>query len=256
MELPIEDKKKFTGILLLLGLVLTLFVFMKFVAEIKGLKAVGGAPVYNTISIVGEGEAFAVSDMATISFTVRVDEKLVSDAQAKVNEQVSGAISKIEDLGISKDDIKTVGYYTTPKYDYSYDVWPRPVNPKITGYEVSQTTEVKIKDVALADDVADILATLEVTEVSGPNFGVLDEDSIKEEARILAIKDSREEAEKMADALGVRIVKVIGFWEENNNYYGESYAMDAAVSMVKSSAEFNPGENKTTSRVTVIYEIR
>mgnify|MGYP003553284924 FL=1 len=72
----------------------------------------------------------------------------------------------------------------------------------------------------------------------------------------MAIKDSREEAEKMADALGVRIVKVIGFWEENNNYYGESYAMDAAVSMVKSSAEFNPGENKTTSRVTVIYEIR
>ena len=109
MELPIEDKKKFTGILLLLGLVLTLFVFMKFVSEIKGLKAVGGAPVYNTISIIGEGEAFAVSDMATISFTVRVDQPLVSDAQAKVNEQVSNAISKIENVEHVDGNFETDG---------------------------------------------------------------------------------------------------------------------------------------------------
>lgn len=256
MELPIEDKKKFTAVLLLLGLVLTLFVFMKFVSEVKGLKGIGGAPAYNSISVSGEGEAYAISDMATISFTVRADEKIVSDASTKVNESVSSAISKIKDLGISEEDIKTTGYYTNPKYEYGYDIWPRPANPKITGYEVTQTTEVKIKDVALADDVADILSSLQITEVSGPNFGVMDEDTMKEEARVMAIEDAKSHADVLAKTLGVKIVRVIGFWEENNNYYGsDMYSAEGVMPMAK-TAEFNPGENKITSKVTVIYEIK
>ncbi|MEK7505872.1 MAG: SIMPL domain-containing protein, partial [Patescibacteria group bacterium] len=99
------------------------------------------------------------------------------------------------------------------------------------------------------------------SSASGLTFSVEDEDNLKDEARNKAIADAKDKAEKLTKALGVRLVKVVSFYEEGEqpSYYGMD-AMSAKGGFEGSApsprASVSPGENKYSSIVNVTYEIR
>ena len=99
--------------------------------------------------------------------------------------------------------------------------------------------------------------------MSGLSFTIDDEDAFKADARKQAIEDAQEKAEVLADNLGVRIVRMNGYWEEEGGYpgyYGMGGGMeygDMAVSSQKAIApELPTGESKITSEITITYEIK
>src|SRR3990167_7924033 len=70
--------------------ILGIFLAVETLAAFKSLRDVN--PAYNSISVSGEGEAFAVPDLATFSFTVSVDKKTVSEAQAEVTDMMDAVL--------------------------------------------------------------------------------------------------------------------------------------------------------------------
>lgn len=131
--------------------------------------------------------------------------------------------------------------------------------PKIVGYDVSQTVEVKVRDTAKAGEVLAALGSEGVQNISGPEFTVDDEDKVKAEAREKAIAEARTKAKKLASELGVRLGHVVSY-SEGGNYPQPMYAMGGkALSMdarVESVPTLPTGENKTSVTVMVTYEIR
>lgn len=254
------DNKKFVNILTLFTLVLTIFVGMKFINEIKTNKYIGGGDVNNIITVSGQGEAFSIPDTASFSFTVEESAKKMSEAQDVVSEKTNEALSLIKEEGVEDKDIKTTNYRAYPKYTYGYSspcfegYCPR--NKTISGYTVSETVTVKVKDTELASIVAEILADAGVSNLNGPNWGVEDEELLKEEARAKAIENAQKKAKILASQLGVKIVRVSDFHEEGENgryYLTKAESFDSNGS---SSPELEKGENKITSRVTISFEIK
>ncbi|MFZ2769688.1 MAG: SIMPL domain-containing protein, partial [Minisyncoccia bacterium] len=100
------------------------------------------------------------------------------------------------------------------------------------------------------------------TNISGLTFTNDDPDKVMKEAKAEAIKDAKSKAEDLAKSLGVRLVKVVGYYD--NSQGGYPIMADSAgfngVSMMKATAPSAPtvptGENKVTANVTVTYEIR
>jgi uncharacterized protein YggE len=96
--------------------------------------------------------------------------------------------------------------------------------------------------------------------VSGLTFTIDDEDKLNADARDKAIADAREKAEVLADQLGVSLVRIVGF-SENDGGYTPMY-MKREVALMSADAaggaapELPMGENKIISRVSVTYEIR
>lgn len=134
-------------------------------------------------------------------------------------------------------------------------------NPKIVGYDVSQTVEVKVRDTAKAGDTLAALGTIGVQNISGPNFMVDDEDAAKAEARGKAIEEARTKAKLLAKQLGVRLGKVVSYSENGAGYpQPMMYSAVAKGGMMDASRESAPtlptGENKTSVTVSVTYEIR
>ena len=67
--------------LLVAVIILAVFLGLKSLAELQGLRYIGaGLPPTNTISVFGYGEAFGAADIATFSFSVMSEKSTVAAA--------------------------------------------------------------------------------------------------------------------------------------------------------------------------------
>ena len=251
----------------LLGLigVLTIMFVVEIVSDFRGTD---DNQESSTITVIGEGEIFAVPDTAEISFSVRNDAKLLVDAQKVVSDKVAQTLALLKENKIDEKDIKTQSYSSYPKYEYQNGTVTcmaigcppsRPGATVITGYEVSQTITVKIKDTEKVSAVLEGLAKIGVSDMNGPNFTIGDEDALNAQARKIAIDDAKAKAKELAKDLDVRLVEIVSFSEDGGSGYPMYYAkagMAGDATMESSAPELPRGENKLTSRVTITYKIR
>ncbi len=244
---------------------LALFLLVK---TVDGLYGIGNSELYpaRTITVEGTGKATAIPNIAQISFTVTEKGATVAEAQDKATARIDAALASVKDMDIEEADIKTTYYNVNPTYEY-----PQPCysgicpeilsSPRITGYEVSQGVEVKVRDTAKAGEVLQGLGTAGVQNISGPNFVLDDADSVREEARGEAVEKAHANAKRLASELGVSLGKVVSF-SDNTGYYGYDYGYDAKGGMAMDMAEGSPapslpvGESETSITVMVTYEIR
>jgi uncharacterized protein YggE len=259
-ELTSDNKVRLAilGVLVLLGLFLA-------VQIVSGINDFGRSENgTNSITVSGTGKASIAPDIAQISFTVQENASTVAAAQDSATKRTDQALAALKALGIDDKDVKTTGYQVYPQYTTR----PCPAGAycanngsEISGYQVSQTVEVKVRKTDQAGDVLQKLGTLGVQNISGPNFMVDDDGRVQLEAREEAIKDAKERADTLAKQLGVRLGKVVSFSESGGAVpyfaYGKGGAMDMAVTNQAAPAPTLPtGENETTVTVTITYEIR
>jgi uncharacterized protein YggE len=89
--------------------------------------------------------------------------------------------------------------------------------------------------------------------------------SVEEEVRKMAIEDAKKKAEKLAGDLGVSLVRIVSFYEDNGLEPKMMYsARSADESMMlgmggdagSTNAVVPVGENRLVSNVNITYEIR
>ena len=212
----------------------------------------------DTIVVSGKGELAVKPDIATISFSVMEENIDVSIASDAVNTKIAKIVANLKTNGVDEKDIKTTDYSINPRYNYvNSAVYPYNGTQVLAGYDVTQSIEIKIRDLTKAGKIVSDLGTLSVTNMSGLNFTEDKYDDLVLQARDQAITDARAQATKLASALGVRLVKIVGYSEGGNPtpvFYG---AMASGVGMKSAvDAVLPTGENKITSNVSITYEIR
>lgn len=252
------------GIRLALTATLGLLALFLLALTINAFSTLGQSeyPAMNTITVTGQGETTVVPDIARITFTVQETAVSVSDAQEAATNRTNEALEAMKAHGVSEGDLKTLNYNVYPQYDYGQPCYPGMVcptrSPSITGYQVSQSVEVKVRDTENVGQVLEALGTLGVQNIAGPNFGLDDENKGKEEARAEAIADAREQAKQLAKDLGVRLGKVVSYYEEDGSYnpmYSDGYGKGGMMEMAQSAPSLPVGENETSVRVMVTFEI-
>lgn len=214
----------------------------------------------DTIVVSGKGDVTTKPDIATVSFSVMEENMDVSKASDAVNTKMANILASLKKNGVVEADIKTTGYNIYPRYDYvNSAVYPYGGKQKLAGYDVTENISLKIRDLTKAGAIVSDLGTLGITDMSGLNFTNDKYDDLVLQARDAAIKDAREQAEKLAKSLGVRLGKIVSYSEGGYSpmpYYDRATSMGAAPMMAKSEAVLPTGENKITSNVSITYEIK
>lgn len=244
--------------------VLAILALFLFVETIGGMLAWGhpDSPAANTITVTGQGQASVAPDVATITYTVTETGATVSDAQSAATTKSNAALTAVTGLGIDEKDIRTESYNVNPQYEQSHTcgagVNCYPNSNKIIGYQVSETIAVKVHDLDKTGDVLQTLGGLGVQNIYGPDLGLDNPNAGQDAARADAINNAKQEAQVLAKQLGVSLVRIVSF---NDNQGGVVYPMyKAADSMMAQSAGSAPsvptGENQYNDSVTITYEIR
>ncbi|MEX0918113.1 MAG: SIMPL domain-containing protein [Candidatus Paceibacterota bacterium] len=217
-----------------------------------------------TINVRGEGEVLARPDIGQFTFSVRAQGDDAASAQEQSAEAMNGIIAYLTEAGVAENDIKTTNYNLNPRYVYEERACPMgsycpPGEQRIDGYEVSQMVEVKVRELDNSGDLISGVGSRGATNISGLQFTIDDEDDLKAEAREAAIAEAKEKAEELADALGVRIVRMVGYYEEEmyQPYYGMGGDMAMSESaMARVAPNMPTGENEITATVNITYEVR
>ncbi len=217
-----------------------------------------------TITVTGEGEATAIPDIATVTFTIREEGKTVPEAQKKVEAKMKAAQDALKNLKIADKDIKTLSYTVYPKYESDQKMYCMAIGcpvPKqvISGYEVSQSVSVKVRAIDTAGDVLGAIGGINITEISGPEFTVDDTGKVTKEAKDKAIADARTKAKALAASLGVGLGRIVGYNENNYGYPAPmAYARDAygKGGVVEATTPSLPqGEVLNKINVSITYEL-
>lgn len=257
--------ERLRGALLVVVILLGVFLGLKSLTELHGLQYIGaGVAATNTITVEGKGEVLAVPDVAEFSFSVVSLKQTVALAQEEATKKVNEITTYIKDQGVAERDIKTINYSVYPQYEWEQIVcitYPCPGGRQmLKGYEVRQTTQVKARDIDKAGELLTGVGSRGASEVSGLTLTVDDEEAVKREARGKAIVDAREKATELSKALGVRLVRVVSFYESGGSppiiYDRLGLGMRGAEPAKAPAPEISPGENKIVSNVSITYEIR
>jgi len=284
-----EEGKKVSKWIVVALILLSLFLLVEALIGFERLPNIG-KEVYpqSTISVSGTGDAYAIPDIATFSFSVTETAATVKQAQDKANQKINDALTVVRASGVEDKDIQTTNYNVYPKYEYRNAICPQPAplynsstmagsvsvgvgsgaaiycppgKQVLTGYEVDQTITVKVRDTSKVGDLVTKIGTVAVSNISGVEFTVDNPEQYQAQARALAITDAKAKAQLLAKQLGVRLGKILSY-NENGNYpvyygvMGKGGGADMASSIAPAPAELPQGQNKITSNVSITYEIK
>jgi uncharacterized protein YggE len=218
-----------------------------------------------TITVQGTGEVNAKPDIGQFSFSVLAEGTDASEAQNKSAQSINAIMDYLKGAGVEEKDIKTENYYLTPKYRYentvcAYNTYCPPSNPILDGYQVSQMITVKVRDLSKAGDLISGVGGKGATDISSLSFTIDDDSTLKNEARQKAIADAKAKADALTKSLGVQIVRMTGYWEDQGGYYpmeSKAYGMGGDMASEAAVAPSVPtGENTITSNISISYEVK
>ncbi len=229
-----------------------------------------GQPI-PSITVSGTGEVFVVPDIAHFSGTISVDAKTMADAGKLATVQENKLIASLTEAGIAKNDIKTVSYNAYPKYENRSVAMPEiscyggncpvpVVNSVITGYTVTETISIKVRNLEKAGDIAKLLSDSNINSVNGPDFAIDKPEDAQNKTRGKAINNAKSEAQILARQLGIKLGKIVDFQVSGgNSVYPLAYSMksmDNAESVAAPSPELPAGQTNIKSTVSITYRIR
>ena len=223
-----------------------------------------GMPATDTITVQGDGQATLPPNVARISFTVDNISVTVAEAQDATTKQANSALEFVKKHGVDDKDVKTLSYNISPQYSYPNPCQPGAIcpdyyrAPKITGYQVSETIQITMRDLTNVGEMLGGLGKLEVQNVNGPAFALDDSTAGYSAARADAIDKAKAQAKLLAKQLGVKLGKIVNFSESSGNYpYQMMYGLGGVVAESKSATpEVPAGENTYNASVSITYEIR
>lgn len=218
---------------------------------------------HRSFAVRGEGRATGVPDVAEFTFTVLTEKNSadLSVIQKENTDKSNKVIKFVKDGGVVSDDIKSINYNISPRYQYSNCretvVCPP---PQIVGYSITNSVQVKVRDFEKISGLLGGVVSSGANEVSGLSFKIDDPTGLRIKAREEAIVKARQQAESMAKASGVKIGRILLMNDESVSvpqpiYFDSRKVMALSASEAQSTPQVEAGSQEVQAAVTVSYEI-
>ena len=205
-----------------------------------------------TLSVSGEGTASAAPDQATLTSGVVSEGKTAREALDANSAAVATMIAAIKAAGVEGRDVSTSGFSVQPQYaPQKKDGDPL----HIASYQVTNSVTVRLRDLGKLGDLLDQLVTNGANQIGGIAFDIAEPGKLEDAARAEAVKDARHQAETIAQAAGVRLVRVVSISGEAGPRPMPRMMMMAARAEKMDSVPVEAGETQIRASVSVVYEI-
>ncbi len=240
--------KSAAGVLFLI--LITLFLIK--VLDLSYPLSITTSNVSSELSVVGEGKVEAVPNIAYVEAGVSVSNgATVDEVQASLDKTNNAIIAAVEKAGVKKEDVSTSNYSINPNYDYDANA------NKISGYNGNVSITVKVKDTKLVSKIVGVVTAAGANQVNGVRFEIDNPDKLREEARNKAIQNAKDQAQKLAKTLGIRLGRIVNIIESPVGGgpipYQKDMMAEGAMGL-GGAPQIQPGTQTVSSTVTLYFE--
>jgi len=205
-------------------------------------------------SIVTRGQAIVTArpDRAFVTIAAESRSRNSADAQKQNAAAMTAVLQKLEQAGVPKDAIRTVGYDLRPEFDYANG------RQTFRNYLARNTVEVRLDDIDRVGVVIDAAAAGGATTITGIRLDVRNRDALERDALRQAVADARTRAEAAAAGAGATVDRIVRI-EEEAHYEPPRPMMRMGGQAAMASDVATPVEPATIeiqSRVTLTVSLR
>src|SRR5882672_671414 len=165
----------------------------------------------SSIRVTGDAKVTAKPDRVQIDLGVTTRAAQSQDAASQNARQVDAVLAAVRKATGPAAVLKTISYSLNPTYQYH----PNGEEPTITGYSAVNVVQVTLDDLGKIGTVIDSATLAGANHLQGIQFTLRDQDAVRAEALRQAATRARAEAEVLAAALGLKVVRVLSA-EENS----------------------------------------
>lgn len=210
-------------------------------------------------SVTGSGTVYAKADIANIQVGLRTKTfKTAAEATKESTEKMNKINAELNKLEIEEKDIKTSNYNLSPVYN-----WTNSKGQELIGYEVTQTLDIKVRDLNKIGDVISKTTEQGANQIRNISFTIDDEYALKNQARELAITKAKEKAEMIAKQSGMKLGEVKSVYEDVSPIISPLAYSNAKVMLESadqaaglSAPDIQAGQNEIKVDVTLTYEVK
>ena len=195
-----------------------------------------------------QGEARYTPDRAHIYIGVQTRAGTAEKAGAENAKKQQAVIDAILSLGIGKDQISTVNYNVYPEQQYHPERGD--TEPKIVGYNVTNTVRVDVRDITKLGTVIDRALSKGANSINSLDFYASNEDGTRRQALAEAVQRARGDAEALAKGAGGQLGDLIELSSAPVSPPPRPMPMMMAEAKARSDTPINPGEQTLTVTVT------
>lgn len=199
----------------------------------------------------GEGSASAKPDEVRIQIGVTTQAATAQEAGAQNAKQSSAVIAELKQQLGTAGEYQTMNYSLHPTYRSQRDGG----KPTIAGYQANNTVEVRLSDVSAAAKAIDAATKSGANQIQGIHFSIKDEQKIRSAALAEAATQARSNAQALASALGLKIVRLVRIEDGQRS---PIVPMRAEMMMMKADTAqtpVEPGVIEVKATVTVTAEV-
>ena len=165
------------------------------------------------IWVTGQGTIEIPANIAQVSIGVESRETTVSAARQNAANAMDNVLNAIKENGVDEDDIVTTNFNIFPQTIWVEvsDALGRHSEPRITGYTVSNTVQVTVRDIDNLSPVVDTAATAggDLIRINSIQFTADDTSAYGEQIRLIAAADALAKADVYARAMGVTLGQLV-----------------------------------------------
>jgi uncharacterized protein len=212
-------------------------------------------PRPSTIQVTGQAQVSEAPDRVYIDIGVMTQAPKSQAAASQNAQRLSAVIAAVKRAAGSGAQLATTEYSINPNYNY-----PREGGtPTLVGYTVSNVAQVRLDDLRKIASVIDAATQAGSNNVQDIRFALRDEEAPREEALREAARNARQHAESLADALGLRIVRVLTADEESpavgpRPIYPQARQF-VALSAARAPTPVEAGTLEVSATVTLTVEV-
>jgi hypothetical protein len=188
---------------------------------------------------------------------VRVDVGVVTQAQQSqlaVSQNArtfNTVMSSLRKAFGANADIKSLSYSLNPDFQYHASGG----QPTITGYTATNVVRVTIDDLNKIGDVIDIATQAGANRVPSIQFALRDEEAVRTQALREAAVKARAEAEALANALGLKVNRILTVDEGGPIVVPAREVMYARAELSSAATAIQPGSIEVNANVTLTVEV-
>ncbi len=204
-----------------------------------------------TVAVSGEGRVAVAPDAASFGVGVDALGPSVEAATAEATSRMRAVLDALSRAGVAAKDVRTT------RYDVSIErPWTKGKPGPITGYRVSTSAEVKVRDLAKLGTVLERITAAGSNQVGALRMERLDPKPAQLEALALAYASAREKAKALAVAAGAELGEPLQVSE--GGVTPRPMQMMAAKAAMADAAPVPvaEGELEYGARVEVVFALR
>jgi uncharacterized protein YggE len=205
----------------------------------------------NTIVVVGHGSATVTSDAAVLQVGLETRAEGAGTALSALSERSEAVLAAVRAQGIPDPDIQTLGL----------SLWPRMDNQgsRVLAYMASYSLLLRLRDLTAASAVIDAVSAAagDALRLGGFRVSPSDTAAARSDAAARAVEDARGRAERLAQAAGVRLGRVVSMIEGAMSMPapGPRVVRAAAAAVDRAAVPVEGGSAEVAASVTVTFEI-